>query len=61
MPYAAEIRAGRRRPHPRHWQALAKLAGISSNAGESLLVRVEEKAVADCKQGNQKTAKNQEP
>jgi hypothetical protein len=29
MPYAAEIRAGRRRPHPRHWEALAKLAGVS--------------------------------
>ena len=29
-PYAAEIRAGRRRPHPRHWQALAGLAGVSS-------------------------------
>jgi hypothetical protein len=25
-PYAADIRAGRRRPHPRHWEALAKLA-----------------------------------
>jgi len=31
MPYAADIRAGRRRPHPRHWQALARLAGISSD------------------------------
>jgi hypothetical protein len=29
MPYAAEIRAGRRRPHPRHWQTLAGLVGIS--------------------------------
>jgi CRISPR-associated endonuclease Cas1 len=28
-PYAADIRAGRRRPHPRHWQALARLAGAS--------------------------------
>jgi CRISPR-associated endonuclease Cas1 len=28
--YAAEIRAGRRRPHPRHWQALANLAKIDS-------------------------------
>jgi CRISPR-associated endonuclease Cas1 len=26
-PYASEIRAGKRRPHPRHWQALAELAG----------------------------------
>jgi hypothetical protein len=24
-PYAADIRAGRRRPHPRHWQTLAEL------------------------------------
>jgi hypothetical protein len=29
-PYAADIRAGRRRPHPRHWQSLAKLVGISA-------------------------------
>jgi hypothetical protein len=28
LPYAADIRAGRRRPHPRHWLALARLAGI---------------------------------
>src|SRR5260370_2580634 len=27
-PYAADIRAGRRRPHPRHWQALAEFVGI---------------------------------
>ena len=26
-PYAADIRAGRRRPHPRHWNALADLVG----------------------------------
>ena len=26
-PYAAFIRSGRRRPHPRHWQALAGLVG----------------------------------
>jgi CRISPR-associated endonuclease Cas1 len=30
-PYAADIRAGRRRPHPRHWQALAQLVGVSAN------------------------------
>jgi hypothetical protein len=29
MPYAADIRAGRRRPHPRHWLALAPLVGTS--------------------------------
>ena len=27
--YAIQIRHGRRRPHPRHWQALAKLAAVS--------------------------------
>lgn len=27
--YAADIRAGRHRPHPRHWQALASLAGLA--------------------------------
>jgi CRISPR-associated endonuclease Cas1 len=27
QPYAALVRGGRRRPHPRHWKALAKLAG----------------------------------
>jgi CRISPR-associated endonuclease Cas1 len=30
LPYASDIRVGRRRPHPRHWLALARLAGISS-------------------------------
>lgn len=30
-PYAALIRAARRRPHPRHWEALARLVGISAN------------------------------
>jgi len=28
QPYAAEIRAGRYLPHPRHWQALARLVGV---------------------------------
>jgi CRISPR-associated endonuclease Cas1 len=27
-PYATDIRAGRRIPHPRHWQALAQLVGV---------------------------------
>ncbi len=27
-PYASDIRAGRNRPHPRHWLALAQLAGV---------------------------------
>jgi hypothetical protein len=30
--YAVAIRAGRRRPHPRHWQALAELVGVSAGA-----------------------------
>jgi hypothetical protein len=34
-PYAADIRAGRRRPHPRHWQALAQLGGVSPDTGPS--------------------------
>jgi len=29
LPYASDIRAGRRRPHPRHWAALAQLANSS--------------------------------
>ena len=29
LPYAADIRAGRRRPHPRHWLGLATLTGCA--------------------------------
>ena len=29
IPCASNIRKGRRRPHPRHWQVLARLAGLS--------------------------------
>lgn len=29
IPYATDIRKGRRRPHPRHWQVLAQLVGVS--------------------------------
>jgi CRISPR-associated endonuclease Cas1 len=29
LPYASDIRAGRRRPHPRHWLRLARLAAVS--------------------------------
>ncbi len=29
-PYAVDIRAGRRVPHPRHWQTLAGLVGVES-------------------------------
>ncbi len=28
IPYASDIRKGRRQPHPRHWQPLAKLIGF---------------------------------
>jgi DNA-binding transcriptional regulator YdaS (Cro superfamily) len=28
-PYVADIRAGRRCPHPRHWLALARMVGVS--------------------------------
>ena len=31
---ASRIRAGKRRPHPRHWQALAQLVGILANESE---------------------------
>jgi CRISPR-associated endonuclease Cas1 len=31
IPYAASIRAGRRTPHPRNWEILAKLAGVSAD------------------------------
>lgn len=30
IPYAANIRLGRRRPHQRHWLMLAQLAGLSN-------------------------------
>jgi hypothetical protein len=30
-PYAAHIRAGRRRPHPRHWETLAQLVGVTDS------------------------------
>jgi CRISPR-associated endonuclease Cas1 len=29
QPYASNIRSGKVQPHPRHWQALARLAGIA--------------------------------
>lgn len=31
QPYATDIRAGKRRPHPRHWHSLAELLGVSQN------------------------------
>ena len=31
QPYAAFIRSGRRSPHPRHWEALARLVGVSAD------------------------------
>ena len=32
-PYAALVRAGRRRPHPRHWLRLSQLVGLAPNVG----------------------------
>ena len=32
-PYAAQVRAGVHRPHPRHWHALADLVGIQTVEG----------------------------
>jgi CRISPR-associated endonuclease Cas1 len=29
IPYASDIRRSRRRPHPRHWQTLAQLVGVT--------------------------------
>jgi len=29
LPYASDIQAGRRRPHPRHWVSLARLVSVS--------------------------------
>jgi CRISPR-associated endonuclease Cas1 len=34
IPYASDIRKGRRRPHPRQWKALAELAGVSAEGKE---------------------------
>lgn len=31
QPYAAEIRKGRQRPHPRHWMVLARLVSVSQD------------------------------
>jgi hypothetical protein len=31
MPYAAEVRASRRVPHPRHWLRLARVVGVSTD------------------------------
>ena len=32
LPYSADIRSGRRRPHPRHWQVLAQLVNVAPSA-----------------------------
>jgi CRISPR-associated endonuclease Cas1 len=34
MSYAADVRRGKRYPHPRHWQLLAKLVGVSKAGSE---------------------------
>jgi len=33
-PYASDLQAGKRIPHPRHWQALAGLVGIAKGSVE---------------------------
>ena len=33
--YAAEVRSGKRTPHPRHWQALASLAGVGAEVAST--------------------------
>ncbi|MFY9732102.1 MAG: hypothetical protein WAK24_15960 [Candidatus Acidiferrales bacterium] len=30
IPYAVDIRSGRRVPHPRHWETLAQLVGVAN-------------------------------
>jgi hypothetical protein len=35
QPYAAEIRAGRHCPHPRHWLSLARLVGLQGVASQA--------------------------
>jgi hypothetical protein len=34
IPYAVDIRRGRRVPHPRHWRTLGQLVGVSSDPTE---------------------------
>jgi CRISPR-associated endonuclease Cas1 len=34
IPYASNIRSGKRQPHPRHWQTLARLVGISGSLND---------------------------
>ena len=34
--YAADIRAGRHRPHPRHWQALGDLVGVLRDSSREI-------------------------
>ncbi len=35
IPYASDIRRGRRRPHPRHWHFLASLVGVTSHPSKT--------------------------
>jgi hypothetical protein len=36
IPYASNVRAGRRRPHQRHWLALARLVSVALPTDENL-------------------------
>jgi hypothetical protein len=33
-PYSSDIQAGKRIPHSRHWQALARLVGVSTDVND---------------------------
>jgi hypothetical protein len=43
IPYASDIRRGRRRPHPRHWKRLADLVGCSARMFPSDIASVPRK------------------
>jgi hypothetical protein len=34
-PYATDVRSGKRHPHPRHWLALARIAGVEPTTAKS--------------------------
>ena len=49
-PYAANIRAGRHRSHPKHWETLAALAGIVP--GDRIVPRSVVGEIGDVLNGN---------
>ena len=46
-PYAADIRRGKRRPHPRHWQALAEICGIYESTSDEKSTRRSQACVSN--------------